>query len=348
MKHKVFVTRRIPEAGLKLLHDKVELSINPKNQVLTREELLEGVKDKDGILSLLTDKIDKEVMDQTPSLKVIANYAVGYDNIDLPEATKRGIFVTNTPDVLTETVADFTWALFLSCARRIPEADLFSKKGEFVGWDPLLFLGRDVYGKTLGIIGFGRIGQAVARRAIGFSMNVLYYDLMQHEIHQHGSCQGETHTYKAYQGTSQKEAFEKAEFEEILSRSDFISLHVPLTKETYHLIGEKELNMMKPAAFLINTARGPIIDEKALVKALSLKKIAGAALDVFENEPKITEELKVLPNCILAPHIASASLETRAKMAEMAAGNLLAVLDGKLPPNLVNLEVAPGIMKVKG
>lgn len=324
MKAKVFVTRRIPEAGLLMLKSKVELTINPKNEVLTRSELLENIKDKDGILSLLTDKMDAEVMDNAPSLKIIANYAVGYDNIDIPLATKRGIVVTNTPDVLTETVADFTWSLLLSIARKIPESDNFTRNGKFIGWDPLLFLGHDIYGKTLGIAGFGRIGQAVARRASGFNMRVLYYD-----------------QFTPSSAINEK-SYTKVTFEELLKESDFISLHVPLTKETHHLIGAKELEIMKPNAYLINTARGPVIDENALVEALKTNKIAGAALDVFEYEPKLTEGLASLHNCILAPHIASASLETRTKMSIMAAGNLLAVLEGKAPLNPVN----PDALKV--
>lgn len=317
MKKKVFVTRRIPEAGLEMLKDKVELTINPHNRVLSREELLSCVRGKDGILSLLTDKIDAEVMNADPDLKIIANYAVGYDNIDIAEAAQRGIVVTNTPDVLTETVADFTWALMLSASRRITEADNYTRSGQFVGWDPLLFLGYDVFGKTIGVIGFGRIGQAVARRAQGFNMRVLYYDQIP-------------------PANQIDKLYTNVKLDELLKESDFITLHVSLNKDTHHFIGAKEFAMMKPSACLINTARGPVVDEDALVKALKTKQIAGAALDVFEQEPKLALGLAALPNCVLAPHIASASLETRTKMATMAAGNLLAVLEGRAPLNPVN------------
>ena len=322
-KKKVFVTRRIPEAGLEMLKDKVELTINSNNRVLSRQELLDGVKDVDGILSLLTDKIDAEVMDKAPNLKIIANYAVGFDNVEIPEATKRGIVVTNTPDVLTETVADFTWALMLSASRRITEADHYTRSGQFVGWDPLLFLGYDIFGKTLGVIGFGRIGQAVARRAQGFNMRVLYFDQI--------PPKGAIDPY-----------YKKVGLDELLKESDFITLHVPLNKDTHHFIGAKEFAMMKSSACLINTARGPVVDEEALVKALKTKRITGAALDVFEQEPKLADGLSALHNCVLAPHIASASLETRSKMATMAACNLLAVLDGQAPLNPVN----PDALKV--
>jgi glyoxylate reductase len=324
MKKKVFVTRALPGPALDILKEKCEVEINQEDRVLTRQELMEGVKGKDGILCLLTDKIDAEVMDAAgPNLKVISNYAVGYDNIDVAEATKRGVAVTNTPGVLTETTADLTWAIMMAVARRIVEADNFLRSGQWKGWAPCLMLGHDVYGKTLGIVGLGRIGKAVAKRAKGFDMKVLYYDVKRDE-------QAEKELGVIY-----------TPLEELLRQSDFVSIHAPLTEQTRHLIGERELRLMKPTAFLINVARGPLVDEQALIKALKEKWIAGAALDVFEKEPYVPEELIQMKNVVLVPHIGSASTETRSKMAMMAVENLLAVLEGRVPPNLVNPEVIP-------
>jgi len=316
---KIFLTRRLPEEGLKMLEEH-DLEIYEGDAPPSKEEIIEGVKGKDALICLLTDKIDAEIMDSSPKLKVIANYAVGIDNIDINEATKRGIFVTNTPGVLTETVADLAWALLMAIARRIVEGDKFMRQGKFKGWAPLLMLGGDIYGKTLGIIGAGRIGTAVAKRALGFNMKILYYSRKRNE-------------------KIEKECNAKfVDLETLLRESDFVSLHIPFTKDTYHLIGEKELKLMKPTAYLINTARGKCIDEKALIKALKNKWIAGAALDVFENEPSISDELVELENVVLTPHIGSASYETRSKMAEMVAKNVLMALEGKLPPNCVNPE----------
>mgnify|MGYP000378857572 CR=1 FL=1 len=316
---KIFITRRLPEEGLKLLKEH-ELEIYEGDAPPSKEEIINGVKDKDALICLLTDKIDAEVMENGKNLKIIANYAVGLDNIDIEEATKRGIFVTNTPGVLTETVADLAWALMLAIARRIVEGDDFMRQKKFKGWAPMLLLGRDIHGKTLGVIGAGRIGKAFARRAIGFSMKILYYSRKRDE-------EFEKETNAKFVG-----------LEELLSQSDFVSLHLPLTKETYHIIGEKELKMMKKTAYLINTSRGKCIDEKALIKALKEGWIAGAALDVYENEPCVSEELLSLKNVVLAPHIGSASHDTRSRMAIMVAENVLAVLDGKIPPQCVNPE----------
>jgi glyoxylate reductase len=320
---KVYITRRIPEPGIEMIRKEHEVEINPYDRVLTREELLQAVKGKDGILCLLTDKIDAEVFDAAgPQLKVVSNYAVGYDNIDVKEATKRGIVVTNTPGVLTETTADLAWALILATARRIVEADKFTRAGKYEGWAPMLFLGQDVYGKTLGIIGMGRIGQAVARRAKGFNMKVLYNDIRRipEEIEKELNA-----TFVS--------------LDELLEQSDFVSLHTYLSPETYHLINEERLRKMKKTAYLINTSRGPVVDESALVRALKEGWIAGAGLDVYEFEPKLVPGLAECENAVLLPHIASASIETRTKMATMAAENLLAVLAGKTPPNPVNPEV---------
>jgi len=320
---KVFVTRKILEEGLNMLKERYDVEVSDYDGIIPREMLLEKVKGADALLSLLTDNIDAEVMDAAgPNLKIIANYAVGYNNIDVEEATKRGIMVTNTPGVLTETTADFAWTLLMAIARRIVEADKFVREGKFRGWEPMLLLGTDVFGATLGIVGFGRIGQAMARRALGFNMRVLYYDNSRID--------------------EQIEKELKATFVDLptlLKESDFVTLHVPLTKQTHHLIGEKELKMMKKDAYLINTARGPVVDEKALVKALKEGWIKGAALDVFENEPEIEPELLKLDNVVLAPHIASASYATRSKMSVMVAENIIKALNGEVPPNLVNPEV---------
>jgi glyoxylate reductase len=324
---KVFVTRILPGPAIEVLKQRCEVELNQEDRVISREELMRGVSGKDGLLCLLTDKIDAEVMDAAgPNLKVISNYAVGYDNIDVTEATRRGIAVTNTPGVLTETTADLTWAIMMAVARRIVEADNFLRTEQWKGWAPCLMLGHDVYGKTLGIVGLGRIGKAIARRAKGFDMRVLYYDTRRDE-------QAERELGVAY-----------VPLENLLRESDFVSIHAPLTEKTRHLIGEKELRLMKPTAFLVNVARGPLVDEAALIRALREKWIAGAALDVFEREPYVPPELIQMKNVVLVPHIGSASVETRSKMAMMAVENLLAVLEGKIPPNLVNPEV---IQKLK-
>lgn len=319
---KVFVTREIPQGGLEIVRANCEMEINPENRVLSKEEIIKGVKEKVGLLCLLTDTIDKDIMNASPSLKVIANYAVGYNNIDVGEATRRKIMVCNTPGVLTETTADLAFALLMSCARKIAEGDKFVREGKFVGWDPMLLLGQDVYGKTLGIIGLGRIGQAVAKRSQGFDMKVIYYD-------------------EQRAPDSQEKQF-NAKFtplDNLLKEADFITVHTPYLKETHHLIGEREFNLMKKTAILINTARGPIVDEKALVSALKENKIAGAALDVYENEPELEEGLIALKNAVIIPHLGSASWETRTKMAIMAAENLIKGIKGEIPPNLVNKEV---------
>lgn len=322
MKQKVFVTRKIPQQGLDILKKYFEVIVNSYNKVLSKKEIIKCVQKVDALLCLLTDTIDADVMDANKNLRIIANYAVGYNNIDVESATKRKIPVTNTPGVLTDTTADLTWALLLSIARRTPEGDKFTRAGKFKGWDPMLLLGSDVYKKTLGIIGFGRIGQAVAKRAIGFDMKILYYS--RHKVNPE----------------IEKEV--KAEFtslKNLLKESDFISIHTLLTKETTHMIGTKEFSIMKKTVYLINAARGPIIDEKVLVKALKEKKIKGAALDVYENEPKLASGLSKLNNVVLLPHLGSATIETRTKMAIIAAENIVARLSGKVPPNLINPEV---------
>lgn len=322
MKPKIYVTRRIPQPGLDILAEVFEVEVNPYDRVVTREELIAGVKGKDALLCLLTDKIDAEVMDAEPRLKVIANYAVGFDNVDVAAATRRGIPVTNTPGVLTDTTADLAFTLLLATARRVVEADKFMRAGKYQGWAPMLFLGQDIHHKTLGIVGFGRIGQAVAERAAGFHMRILYSD-----------------SKRASGEIENKYNAEFRELADLLRESDFVSLHVPLTESTYHLISDEEFDLMKKTAILVNTSRGPVVDEKALVRALKAGKIAGAGLDVYEREPQCEPELKELDNVIMVPHIASASVETRTKMATMAAENAVAVIRGEIPPNLVNPEV---------
>lgn len=321
MKPSIFVTRRIPQAGLDLLEQHFEVTLNEEDRVLEKSEILDGIQDKDALLCLLTDTIDAEVVHANPKLRVISNYAVGYNNIDVTAATSRKLPVCNTPGVLTETTADLTWALLFSTARRVVESDNFLRAGKFHGWGPMLLLGVDIFEKTLGIVGLGRIGSAVARRAAGFRMNILY-------------------TAKENNLELEKECNAKrVELNELLAHSDFVSLHVPLTDATQHMIGTEQLQMMKNSAILINTARGPIVDEQALVEALRSKEIAGAGLDVFENEPALAPGLAELDNTILLPHLGSATIETRSKMATLAAQNAIAVFQGERPEAIVNPEV---------
>lgn len=313
---KVFVTRKIPEIGINLLRQSgFEVEVSPQDGVIPRETLLQKVKGVDAILSLLTDKMDGELMDAAgPQLKIIANYAVGYDNINLKDAAAHNIIITNTPEVLTESVAEHTIALIFAIARRIVESDQFMRDGKFVSWAPMLFLGNDLVGKTLGLVGLGRIGAAVAKRMWdGFEMKILYYDVKRNEE------------------LEQKYHLEYRDVESILKESDFISIHVPLLPTTRHLIGAEQLKMMKKTAYLINTSRGPVVDEKALVQALKSGEIKGAALDVYEEEPKMAPGLAELPNTVLTPHTASATEETRGAMAELAARNIVAVLTGQPP-----------------
>lgn len=319
-KPKVFVTREIPKPGLDLLRKYCEVEVNPHDRVLTKQEIIRGIKGKDALLCLLTDNIDEEIIASNPNLKVIANYAVGYNNIDVAAATKYSIPVTNTPGVLTETTADLTFALLMCAARRLVEGDKFMRAGKYKGWGPMLMLGHEVYGKTLGIIGLGRIGSAVAKRAVnGFNMKVIYYE--------HDGSKPEVD--KAL-------GVKYADFDELLKQADFITLHVPLNDQTKHMISTKEFGLMKNTAILINTSRGPVINEKALVEVLKKGKIAGAALDVYEEEPAMAPGLKILDNALIVPHVGSATIETRTKMAIMVAENVIAAVQCKVPPNLVN------------
>ena len=324
MDARVLVTRRVPQPGIDLLlANCTTVDVNEEDRPLTRGEFIGRIGDYDGVLCLLTDRIDAEAMDAAGRCVGFANYAVGFDNVDVPEATKRGILISNTPGVLTDATADLAWALLFSVARRTVEADAYTRAGKFKGWAPMLFLGGDITGRTLGIVGAGRIGTAMALRSASFGMKVLYADKVRNE------------TLEKALGAR------KVDLDALLAESDFVSVHVNLSRETTHLIGEAQLAAMKSTAYLINTSRGPVIDEKALVTALRDGKIAGAGLDVYEEEPKLAPGLADLPNVVLVPHIASATIDTRTKMATTAAENLLAMLRGDDPPNLVNPEALP-------
>lgn len=317
----VYVTRQIPEEGIALLQTHCGVEVNPHDRPLTRKELLEKVQGRDGVLCLLTDKIDAEVFDAAAGVKGFANYAVGYDNIDVPEATKRGLPISNTPGVLTNATAEMAWALLFSTARRVVESDHFMRSGRWEGWGPLQFIGFDVTGRTLGIVGAGRIGSAMAKMSRGFAMKVLYADARRNEV-------------------IEKELnAEHVDLNRLLAQSDFVSIHVPLMAETRHLVGMEQFKQMKRTAILINTARGPIVNETELVEALKTGEIAGAGLDVYEFEPEMVAELKDLSNVVVTPHTASATCDSRGGMARMAADNLLAMLDGKEAPNCVNPDV---------
>jgi len=320
---KVFVTRKIPEQGTEMLKAKgYEVEVSQKDGVLTKEELIAALSGKqyDAVLCLLTDSIGKEIFDATPSTKIFSNFAVGFNNIDIVEAKARGIVVTNTPGVLTETVAEHTFALILAITSRIAEGDRFTREGKYDGWAPMMLLGTDISHKTLGILGAGRIGSRVAHHGkYGFDMNVIYYDVKRNE-------EIEQTTGAVYRDTP----------EAVLKEADVVSIHVPLLDSTKHLINKERLAMMKPSAYIVNTSRGPVIDEVALVEALRNNVIKGAALDVFENEPALAPGLAELSNVVITPHIASATEETRSKMSEMAAQAIIDALEGKNPVNLVS------------
>ena len=323
LKPKVYVTREIPERGLKMIKERFDADVWPEYGPPPKKVIVEKVGNVDAIVSLLSDKIDAEVFDAARKLKIVAQMAVGFDNIDVKEATKRGIYVTNTPGVLTETTADFAWTLLMAVARRVVEADKYVHNGKWkVGWHPSMLSGRDVYGATIGIVGVGRIGSAVARRTRGFNVKILYYDVV------------------ARPELEKELGAKRVDLGTLLRKSDFVSVHIPLMKATYHLINAEKLKLMKKTAYLINNSRGPVVDEKALYEALKEGRIAGAALDVFEKEPTpLDNPLLKLDNVVVAPHISSASHETRSKMAEMVAENLVAFFEGRTLPNLVNPEV---------
>jgi glyoxylate reductase len=322
MKPKVYVTRLLPKPAMDRINSYCDAKTWEGELPPPKDVIVENIQEIDGLLSLLTDKIDAEVMDRAPGLKVISNYAVGFDNIDIPAATKRGIMVTNTPGVLTETTADFAFALMMAAARRIVEGDKVVRAGKWQTWGPMTLLGQDVQGATLGIVGLGRIGAAVARRARGFDMKIQYYDVIRN------------------QQAEQELGIQFVDLDKLLAESDFVTLHTNLTPQTHHLIDVKRLEKMKRNCILVNTSRGPIVDNMALYQALRDGKIAYAALDVTEPEPIPKDHpLLTLDNVIIAPHIASASVATRTKMALMAADNLIAGLKGEMPPNPVNPEV---------
>jgi len=303
---------------MEYLDDHVDYEIGTSGKSLTKQEIISKIHDKEGLLSLLVDEIDKDIMDSAPRLKIIANCAVGYNNIDIDYARQKKILVTNTPGVLTETTADLTWALILAIARRIPQADKFTREKKFKGWELALFLGKEITGKRLGLIGMGRIGKAVALRAQAFRMEIVYSD---------------PNRLNPEDESAYKAAF--LPLDDLLQTSDIISIHASLTPQTYHLISREKLSLMKKDAILVNLARGPIVDEEALVEALEKRQIWGAGLDVYEKEPEITSRLFTLDNIVLLPHIGSATYETRLKMAMIAARNLVQGLSGKRPDNLI-------------
>lgn len=323
MQRRVFVTRELPERGLDIIKERFDIEVWSDYAPPPKKLIIEKAAKVDALATLLSDKIDAEVFDAAPNLKIVSQFAVGFDNIDVKEATKRGIYVTNTPGILTDTTADYAWALLMAAARRVAEADKYIRDKKWkVGWHPAMLQGRDIFGATLGIIGLGRIGAAIAKRAKGFNMKILYYDVVRRPE------------------VEEELGIRYRELEAILKESDFITVNVPLLKSTHHLINEEKLKQMKNTAILINNARGPVIDEKALYKALKEGWIAAAGLDVFEQEPTpATNPLLTLDNIVVAPHISSSSFETRSKMAEMVAENLVSFLEGKTPPNLVNKDV---------
>lgn len=320
---KVYVTRKVPEQALEILRSVASITVWDREDVPPpREVILRELAQAEGVFSLLTDRIDAEVMAAAPRLKVVSNFAVGYDNVDIPAATKRGIVVTHTPDVLTETVADFAVCLMLAAARRLVEADRYTREGKWKTWEPLLLAGQDIHHATLGLIGLGRIGAAVARRAQGFGMRVLYYDVVRRE------------DLERSMGIAYRS------LDDVLRDSDVVSVHVPLSEHTRHLIGRAQFALMKKTAVFVNTSRGPVVDQPALAEALASRRIFAAGIDVFEQEPVSPDDpLLKLDNVVVVPHIASASIPTRIRMATLAAENLVAVLQGKRPPNPVNPEV---------
>jgi glyoxylate reductase len=313
----LYITRLLPQPVLDAIPRHYHLLTEPTDRPPTAEELRRGFAESDAVICTLTDHIDASLLAHAKNLKIIANYAVGYNNIDVPAATKRDIAVTNTPDVLTDATADLTWAVLLALARHLVRGDTWIRTGDWPGWTPTQLLGADVSGKTLGIVGMGRIGQAVAQRASGFRMSVIYAG---------------RHHVPAPSGV----IWEWQPLDAVLAKSDFLSLHVPLTDTTHHLIGRRELTLMKPTAYLINTSRGPVIDEAALVSALEAQTIAGAGLDVYEHEPMVSAGLISLPNVVLLPHLGSATRETRERMGLICLDNIAAVLGGRQAPNRVN------------
>ncbi|HKZ07891.1 MAG TPA: D-glycerate dehydrogenase [Methylomirabilota bacterium] len=319
---RILISRILPEEVLTFARSRAEVDLHTGDRPLPKPDLMARLRGRRGLVCLITDAVDAEVLGAAPDLRVVSNVAVGYNNIDVAAATRAGVVVTNTPDVLTETTADFAWTLLMATARRLVEADRYVRQGKFQQWEYMLLLGGDIHGKTLGVVGFGRIGRAVARRALGFGMRVLYQDAV-----------------AAPAAVEAELRATRADLPTLLRESDFVSLHTPLLPETRHLLNAQSLRTMKKTAYLINAARGPVVDEAALVHALREGWIAGAGLDVFEEEPTVNPGLIGLPNVVLAPHIASASQATRVEMARLAVENCLSVLEGKAPPTPVNPEV---------
>ncbi|MCX6348598.1 MAG: D-glycerate dehydrogenase [Candidatus Aureabacteria bacterium] len=318
----VFVSRRVPDEAIRTLRRAgIRAEVNPRDRVLSPDELIRICRGKEGLLCLLSDAIDRSFLDAAPSLRGIALMAVGFNNVDVAAATGRGIPVSNTPGVLTDATADLAWALLLAVARRIPESERFLRRGKFQAWGPMLFLGGDLRGKTLGIVGAGRIGTAVGLRSRGFGLKVIYTDGKRNRV------------------LEKELGARRVSLPVLLKTADYLTLHVPLSPDTRHLIGTRELKRMKKTACLINTSRGPVVDEAALARSLQRREIAGAGLDVFENEPRVHPGLLTLENAVLLPHIGSATIETRTKMAVMAAENLVAMMRGKRAPNCINPEV---------
>ncbi len=322
MRPKVLVTRKVFEEALNLLGKFFDVESNQRDIPFSPTSLVRKLQGKVGVVAVLTDIIDERLLAQCPDLKIVSNIAVGYNNIDVKACTRRGVMATNTPGVLEDTTADFAWTLLLAAARRVVEADKFYRSGKWKGWSLMQFTGHDIHHKTLGIVGFGRIGKGVAKRAEGFDMRVIYTDVQ-----------------RADEGTEREYRVMYVDKRTLLRESDFVSLHVPLSPETTHYMSDAEFALMKRTAILINAARGPIVDEKALVRALKDGKIAGAGLDVYEKEPKCERALLAMQNVVLAPHIASSSVETRTRMAMIAADNCVKGLTGQRPPNLINPEV---------
>lgn len=343
----VFLTRAIPEPGPTLLRSRFVVRGGEKDRDIARDELKSGSAGAHALLCTLREHIDAEVLDAAgPSLRVVSNLAVGYDNIDVDAATARGVLVTNTPGVLTEATADLTWALLLAAARRVPEGDRLVRAGGFTGWSPTMLLGHDIAGRTLGIVGMGQIGRAVARRSIGFDMRVLYTrrsgPLAPDELpigvtSGEGSMDQPESVGTAHDGASRRVVWEyRSRLDDLLQEADVVSLHVPLSSETRHLLGRRELALLKPGAILVNTSRGPVIDESALVEALRSGRLGAVGLDVYEDEPAVHPGLLTLDNTVLLPHLGSATVETRGRMAELAAQNVISALCGDLVPHPVN------------
>lgn len=310
---KVLVTREIPREGIELLEKHFEVKVNKEDRPMTKEELYKAAKECDAVLTQLTDKIDGEFLDECSNIKICANYAVGYDNFDVKAANERGVILTNTPDVLSETTAELAWALLMSVSRRIVTADKYLREGNWKQFKPTLLLGQDLYGKTLGILGAGRIGKAFVKKSLGYAMNIIYHNRSRDELFE------------------KKYGAKWVSMQELYEKSDILSIHVPLTKETHHIVDKQAFKSMKANTILINTARGSVIDQEALINALNNNLIWGAGLDVFEDEPKVPQELVEMDNVVLTPHIGSASMETRTGMGILAAKNIVEVLEGREP-----------------